>query len=554
MRKGILLFVNTILYLLLSQRGIAQNAKEFQKDFETLAESGFDSAKANHLLDTYFTLLTPFNQINQFAEYIKGEKPIRFPLIEIKEQLVYRQQIEGMLESAMPQVRLLGYLMIASGGDNDKVGLLAGKLKTEPDSNCSLWLGMGLMSLGYKNTSSLFPWVVKRNVEAGGFLYPMFVSLSADSLQKTAYEYIDSNDWNERIYAIQLFINTKKSIRTDTLLRRAITTWPWQLKGYAIVPAQSLQIGELLPLLTPLLDSSSTKRIALEALAGSPTNSDRQFVSKLMEKDSLDKDVMDALLASRHMDMAKLWLESLQSGKLPSDYYFLLRKDTLLKSDALLPNVQETLRMIKDTRSASHLMPVLQGRQDAASQDILIGSLRHQDGWVRETAATTLLGICSDKLKLALPEIISDKALYTAALFDLLIACEIDSLQDTAEHICRTSSDSFVSQGALNYLASFPEKRHLKLFRKVIKDREGEYRPINRIAATGLANLKDLSSVPDIIEVSEEERKNSDLNSMVYIRALGKMKTQTSKNYISTFLTGEDAQVRELASKILQSW
>lgn len=554
MRKGVLLFVNIFLYLLLGRQSVAQSATDFQKDFETLVQARFDSAKANHLLDTYFTLLTPFNQVNQLAKRMKGEKLFQFPLAEIIEQPVYRQQIEGMLKSALPQVRMLGYLMIASAGDKKRVGLLAKNLKTEQNPNCSLWLGMGLMSLGFSETSSLFPWVVKRNGEAGGFLFPMFVNLPSDSLQQTAYQFADSEDWDERIYAVQLLSYTQKSEKSDTILRRAIATWPQHVKGYAIVPAQTLQIGKLLPLLKPLLDSTSTKRTALSALADSPTTSDRQFVAGLAQKDSLDKDVLTALQHSRYIDMVQQWLVSLQSEKLPSDYYVSVYRDTLLRSDALLPDIHESLKKIKKPHLIGDLLPVLKGREDGVSQGILLDFLHHPNRSIREAAGSTLIGTCSNELKRSLPKIVSDTALCTPSLFDLLISCGIDSLQGVAERIYRMNSEDFLARSALNYLSVFPENKHLNLFRDVIKDREGEFRTLNRIAAIGLANLNDISSVDNIVEASEEERKNSDLNSMTYIEALGKLKTNASKQYITTFLTSGDEAVRELASKILQSW
>ncbi|REA55690.1 hypothetical protein DSL64_27840 [Dyadobacter luteus] len=554
MRKVVLLFVNTLLSLLLAQQSMAQSTKDFLKDFEALSKARFDSVKAGHLLETYFTLLTPFNQVNQLAKRMKGEKLVQFPIAEITEQPVYRQQIEGMLESDLPQVRLLGYLMIASGGDKKRVGVLADKLKTEPNESCSLWLGMGLMSLGYTETSTLFPWVVKRNVEARGFLFPMFVSLAPDSLQQTAYQFIDSEDWNERIHAVQLLSYTKKSVRSDTMLRHAIATWPGYLKGYAIVPAQSSQIGELITLLSPLLDSVLTRRTALIALADSPTENDRQFVIRLTQEDSSDKAVMEALQRSRYTDMVKHWLLSLQSEKLPADYYVSVYRDTLVRSDALLPDVHESLKKIKNPRILSGLLPVLKGREDTASQKILIDFLHNPDHSIRETAGNTLAGTCSEELKRILPEIVSDTTLCTAPLFDLLITCGNDSLQDVAERVYRTSSDNFMATNALTYLSVFPKNKHLSLFREVLKDREGEFRTINRIAAIGLAQLMDVSSVKSIIEVSEEERKNADLNSMAYIKALGKLKSNTSKKYIASFLGSKDEQVKELASKILSSW
>ncbi|MCE7040695.1 hypothetical protein [Dyadobacter sp. CY312] len=533
---------------------VAQSASDYERKFKEFSKAGFDSLEANHLLNNYFSLLTPFNQVNQLAMGMKGEKWQQFPLESFKSNVVYLEHIDNLIDSPVPDVRLLGYLTIASTGDKTKNARLSEKLKTELSPNCSLWLGMTLMSLGFDRTSSLFPWMVKNNVEAGGYLFPMFTSLSADSLRETAYQFVESDDWNERVYAIQLLINTKYSQNTDKILRNAISTWPLHLKGYAIVPAQKLQLGNMLPLLTPLLDSSRTRRASLQALADSPTEADREFVINLSNQSTSDKDVMASLQSSRYPGMVKHWVLKLENDEVPSDYYFSVYQDTLLKSNELLPAVHKCLRNAQNPKIVSGLLPVLNGRTDVSSQKILLNLIRSTNSSVRASASNALVGTCTDSLKRVLPQVARDSSLCTPFTFDLLIGCGLDTLQNTADYIYGSEVEYAIQLNALKYLTTFPEKRHLTLFRTLINHEDDDGYMIKRMLAKGLAQLNDLASVESIIKVSEKERKGSDWNSISYIEALSRLKVDASKVYISSFLSSKEEDVKKMVTKIIDSW
>jgi len=213
MKRKIISFVAAIVIFVTINNSFAQTVINFEKDFQILSQTHFDSLKVDKFIKTYSTLLTPFNQGTQFAMGIKGEKWTRFPLESIKNKENYSGQINTLIASSTSNNRLLAYLMIASLGDTARKEELVQKLQIETSPMCSLWLGMGLMFLGYNQTSKLFPWMVKNNAQAGGFLFPVFTSLPADSLRKTAYQFASSADWNERIYAIQLLIKTKYSFK-----------------------------------------------------------------------------------------------------------------------------------------------------------------------------------------------------------------------------------------------------------------------------------------------------------------------------------------------------
>ena len=310
----------------------------------------------------------------------------------------------------------------------------------------------------------------------------------------------------------------------------------------------------MLPLLEPVLDSTLTKATALNALADSPTESDRQFVVKRMNKVNPDPNVLAAVKSSRYPEMVKQWLYQLQSDKLPATYYFSVYQDTLLKSEAMLPYVQETIKKLKNPKILSQLLPALNGRNDQVSQDLLLNSLRDKNSLIRYYGSVALTGTCSEKLKLILKEVAGDTSYCTPNTFDLAIGCKMDSLQNAAEFIYLSELEHMTKVNALKYLATYPQKKHLKLFRDTILDNNSDDISSKRLAAKGLAELHDVSSIETIIKASEKERKGSDGNTVFYVEALGKLKGTRAKSYISTFLNSEEEQMRLLAEGLIKNW
>ncbi len=545
-------FSSLLMTVVLSYGCFAQQAAEFEKDFEILAATKFDTAGVNRISQKYFSLLTPFNQVNQLGMSIKGEQWVKFPLERFRQKAIYKKEIAGLINSPAPESRLLGYLTSVAAGDTSQRKLLMRRLQSEESPACSLWLGMGLMHLGWANTSQLFKWMVKNNSEAGGLLFPMFMSLPVDSLRETAYQFSDSDDWNERICAIQTFIRTGYTVRTDSILRRAIVAWPFSAKGYAIVPAQSVRMTNLRSVLEPLLDSTATRRVALAALSDSPTDADRELVRDLSNK-VVDADILDACKSSRYSEMITHWLTLLNSDKLPENYFFSVHEDTLLRSDELLPFVQEAVRTDIQPRALASLLPVLRGRTDTVSQEILMRLITNDDVSVRDNAGEALLGTCPPNLRTLLTASFISVGKYPSNVFQLAIGCGVDSLQQSAENIYNTPVHHIMQVNALAYLAEYPRKDFLELFREIISQKEQDVL-LSRVAASGLGKLRDSHSIDRIIEISESERTGSDWNCIMYVKALADIGGDICKEYVSSFLKSENKYVADTASGIVQKW
>ncbi|SDG28637.1 hypothetical protein SAMN04487996_11743 [Dyadobacter soli] len=534
----------------------AQQAENFERAFAKAAESGFDSVAVSGLFEKYGRFLMPFNQVMQFSAALKGQEMTKFPLMYMQKTEAYKANINTLLDAKRPDKRMLGYLMVAASGDFAKRNRLSRDLRAGALPEAELWLGMGLMHLGYDHTSDLFQWVVRNNAKAGNYLFPLLLSLPKDSLRQTAYRFADSKDLGERIYAVQTLEYTGTSPKSEKILRKAITSWPVNVKGYAIVPAQALQIGNLLPILKPVLDSAATRKVALDALADSPTPSDRAFVSQLAKKGSTDADVLNALKSSRYEETVIDWLDRLPLLPQEQAYYFNFFRDSVILRNAMLPHLQKAAVSIRNSDVLSNLLPALKGREDSLSQKLLVGYLAHGNSHVRWAAGRTLTGTCSPFLKAELPAIIGNRALIGAETFDLASGCGLDNYQETAEAVYRSTEEyEYLTRvSALNYLATYPQPKHLPIFRDALEMDPEHNILLMRAGARGLATLGDTASLEAIITACEKERKNSDMNTMVYLDAIARLKTARCKTYLESFLKSDSDVVRKKVEAVLEGW
>src|SRR5690606_5801877 len=117
------------------------------------------------------------------------------------------------------------------------------------------------------------------------------------------------------------------------------------IKGYAIYSVKELEMGNLKETFIPLLDSTQTRSIAIEALANSPTKEDVDYLKQLANSEKVvSKDILNGFLESKNPESVKYWLELVSNREIPEKYYFNTLRKPLLFSDELLNDVQTTLK------------------------------------------------------------------------------------------------------------------------------------------------------------------------------------------------------------------
>jgi len=550
MKKYIIILVS----FLISFASFGQNFDDFKKDFKKATETEFSESELNEMFRTYSNLLTPHSDITQLTASFKNERIVQYPLSEFKETDDYKNNIQTLINSENQNQRLLSYLVIAGAGDKNYEKTLLEKLKTEETKGNLIWCGMALMYLQTSHTTSLFDFLIENENFGDSHMIPMYFQLNKDSLQNTAYNRINSTNLKAKVLSAQLLSKTGKNEKTEKLLLDAVKNWDYNIKGYAIYSVKELEMGNLKEAFIPLLDSTKTRPIAIEALANSPTKEDMDYLKQLANSEKVvSKDILNGFLESKNQESVKYWLELVSSREIPEKYYFNTLRKPLLFSDELLNDVQTTLKMTKHLTIQKTLIKVLEGREDSVSEEILLNYMDNEDSSVRYWTVDALKNTKSKIVIEKLIELLKKPGKRVSPITHILINNEIDSLQNIYRDIYNTYESSEWKRTAIEYLSKFPTEEDKGIFKDVIYNDDSGF-SINRNASIGLANLNDKSSIDRIIEISEKEREGSDGNCQAYLRALSKIKGEKAKKYILSFENSESEYISEFVKEIIAEW
>ena len=543
-----------ILLLFLSIVSFGQSFDDFKKDFEKALNKKFSEKELNEMFSTHSFYLTPHSDVTQLTASIKGERIGHFPLADFKKDKLYADNIEKLINSKNANQRILAYLVIASSGDNSFENTLLKKIKEEKDKGCLVWAGMALLYLNTTHTTELFDFLVENETFGDAHMLPLYIKLNKDSLQQTAYLRINSDKPMAKILAVQILSYTELNPKTETLLIKAVKEWNINIKGYAIYSVKQLRIGNLLETFKPLLDSSQTRRIALEALANSPTEKDRKYLYGLVSKqDTVSEELLDCFLKSKDIETVKYWLNLLYTRQMPKKYIFFISDQVLLRNDTLLPDLHIAFQKIKDPQILGELVRALEGRTDDKSTEILLTLLTNENSSVKYWTARSLKGNHSAKLISKIPELLSSVTTREVSLTDLAIENKLDTLQLLFENIYKTELNQDWERSSIEYLSTFPKARHIAIFKKVLQD-EKEDTFVKRDASLGLGRLKDEGSVDLIIAVCRKESEGSDFNAQTFLVALSMIKGEKAKEEIERYKDSKEQGVRELVAGILKEW
>lgn len=532
----------------------SQTIEDFKNDFEKSIDKDFSEEQLNQMFRTYSNLLTPHSDITQLTAGIKGESIQEYPLNQFKNDKLYKKNINKLFDSDNSYQRILAYLVIAGSGDKSFEEGLLKKIEKETNKGNLIWSGMALLYLNTEHTTLLFDFLVKNESFGDAHMLPLYFKLNSDSLQSTAYQRIQSENIKAKILAAQILSATGKNEKTEKLLLEAVKTWDYNIKGYAIYSVKVLKIGNLLESFQPLLDSTQTRPIAIEALANSPTKEDVEYLKKLaIKQDTVSEDLLDGLYKSTNPENIKYWLEILRTKPVPPDYYFNNNKQPLLYSAEILTDLQLTLVECQNSEIIQNLVKGLKGRVDEKSITILLKLLSHSDSSVRYWTASALKGNNSLLIVNEIIKLIKSPLYRTVAFTDILINNGIDTLQPTFVSIYANNPNRDWKRSSIEYLSTFPLDKHMDIFKAILNDKE-EDTFIKRNAALGLGRLKGASSVDLIISACKEESEASDYNAQIFLRALEMIKGDKAKDYITSFKNSKEQNVRQLVNEILNNW
>ena len=530
----------------------AQNIEDFEKDFINATKTEFTEADLNNMFQTYSVFLEPYYDMMELME--NDEQIVEYPLSKFKETASYKNNINILFNSKNDNQRLLSYLVIAGAGDKKFEKKLLERLKTEKSETNIVWAGMALMILKTKYTTALFDFLVEYENFGDSHMIPLYIQLDKKSLQKTAYERINSENVRAKILAAQILSVTGKNKKTEKLLRNAVRNWDYSIKGYAIYSVKELRVGNLKNDFIPLLDNPQTRSIAIQALANSPTKEDVDYLKQLVEKEgSVSKELLDGFYKSQNIENIKYWLHLVSTKEIPEKYFFSTSEQQLLFSDEVLEDVQEALKTTKYSEIQQYLINVLEGRNDQKSMDIIFSYLDSKDSSVRYWTVDILKGKQPVEVINKLIEMLENPAQRVVSITNVLIENKIDSLQSTYEKIYQIEKSLDWQRSSIEYLSNFPKQNHKKIFLEILENNKSDTF-IKRDAVMGLANLKDESSVDIIIKACEEESSHSDYNAWTYLIALSKIKCEKARKYIEKYTNSKEKIVKDLAKKLIASW
>jgi HEAT repeat protein len=541
-----------VLLLIFGYKGHAQFIEKFKKDFEKGIEKDFSEEALNAMFKTYSSLLAPHDGMTKLMANLKGQYISEFPLNTFKTEKIYKDNIQNLLNSTNKNQRILAYLVIAGSGDTTHEDELLLKIKEETDKGCLVWSGMALLHLKTKHTSELFDFLVENEEFGDPHMIPLYLKLNFDSIQQTAYNKIDNDNPKAKILAVQSLAFTGLNPKTENLVRKCVKDWDINLKGYAIFSVRELKMGNLLEIFKPLLDSNQTKKIALQALANSPTKSDQDYLIDLINKqDTVSEDLLDCLLHSKNIENVRYWLQLLYTKTIPEKYYFAVYKQPLIFKNEIQNELYLALEKIQNPLIVSQLLRALANRKDDKSTKILIDFLSHKNEQLRSDAASNLKGNNSDKLKKQISVLIKNPNKYSNELTNLAIENKIDTLQKFYDDILKKRKSEKWEHISIEYLSNFPLKNHSKVFREILKRKKDDFFLMQN-AALGLGRLKDEKSVDLIVKVCEAQ--SCDLNRRQFLIALSMIKTKASKLEIEKYKDSNDSIVFELVSVLLKEW
>ncbi|HHH50333.1 MAG TPA: hypothetical protein ENK52_05080 [Saprospiraceae bacterium] len=542
----------TITFLLIAGLScFSQTIEKFKVDFEKALNKDFSADELNEMFRVYSSFLTPHSDVTQFWSQLTNGNSEAYPLFKFKQDKLYIDNIDFLFYSKNINHRILSYLLIAASNDKTYEEKLLTKIKEEKEKSAVIWSGMALLHLGTNRTTPLFEFIIENENFGDSHMIPLLFNLQTDSLINTAFNKIESDDIKSKILAAQILSKSEPTPKVEKSLKKAVKEWDIGIKGYAIYSLKELQIGNLLPILEPLLDSTQTRNIALEALGNSKTAEDREYFNNLFEgKDSIPEDLLDCLFKSKRIENTRLWLRTLVEKKIPEKYFFLALNQPLLFSDEILPDIQKTLIRCNEPQVKSNLVRVLSGREDDESIKIFIKLLRDENSTVRHWTAHSLKGTTSQRIIQIVPELLQDKDLRTVELVEIAIENGIDTLQNLFDQIYENYEGGDWRRRSIEYLSYFPKPRHKDIFRNILEDSKGGSF-IKRNAAIGLANLNDKESIDLIYEVMRKESEASDYNAQVYLIALGKMKSEKAKSMIAGYKNSDEEFIRNLVNEIL---
>lgn len=198
----------------------------------------------------------------------------------------YSNNIENLFNSTDPEKRVIAYRLIGSAQDptfNDK---LIEKIKSDESSLLKTWSSTALMTNKSSEASdelfnlfSSYPQGLPVDI-----LINMYIKYDTIAVKKTCWKFIDSENKNQQILAIQCLANFEKDEKLQAKLIEFLNSWDNNYKGWVISSISMQKMENLKPILEKYIEIENLKNVIIRALENSPTKTDNKFAKQLEKK------------------------------------------------------------------------------------------------------------------------------------------------------------------------------------------------------------------------------------------------------------------------------
>lgn len=207
-------------------------------------------------------------------------------LSKIRDCQIYKSSIDSLFNSKNEYKRVIAYRLIGASNDirfNDK---LMERINSNEPSLLNVWSSMALMENKVENASDDLFVVITTKVEdseAMQILAQIFTKYSPQSVKKTCWKYIESNNKTQQIFAIQILSSMETDDKLQEKLIEFLNEWNMENKGWIIASMGMQKMKNLKPILSKYVTNEDLRSTIINALENSPSESDKEFAKELQK-------------------------------------------------------------------------------------------------------------------------------------------------------------------------------------------------------------------------------------------------------------------------------
>lgn len=346
----------------------AQNTTDFKKDFKAAIDSKITNSLADSLMKKHYSSLLWF--------YDGSLDVIAYPLKEMRNEGLYKNNINQLFADTARSVKTLACLMAASTNDTSKINEIKDALKYSKYKN--MFAATSLIVLGDNDLSQIIKCIIANDFnETVYYLTLMFLQTDKTELEKFARDSLFSDDKAVQYLAVKAMGEISPNPKNEEMLREAVLKYDLEMKGWAIAALEHYKAKNMFSLVKPYLNNSQLKQVSLRALAKSTSEEDVNYLNQMLLTEQVDRNFWEALLNSENEIHVKSWLSSLKKRKLPVDYYIYINKNEMIKNDVYFDDICEIISTSKNKMQVYSLMKYFEGRKDKKATDFLTKCLTH---------------------------------------------------------------------------------------------------------------------------------------------------------------------------------